>query len=887
MNNYELLNMNDSIIFSTFAKLILYVDNTTTIANKLLMLKKTFIFVITLIVILLTSVDAQSQVKRTNIKGVVRDSLTHETLPFVAVFLKGSDKGALTDADGNFYISTTVNFINLSISTIGYRDKEVFIHKGKDNNITVELVPTGVSLKEVVIKPKKEKYSKKNNPAVAFVEKLMARKHRDDPKNHEFYNYDKYEKMTFALNDFSEKQKKNWLMKKFKFIFEYLDTSEVSGKPILPVSVKEKISQYHYRKRPSSEKESINGIKRAGIDEIFDEESVQRFVEDIFREVDIFGNDVSILRNRFVSPLSNIGTNFYKYYLNDTINIDGVKCIELSFSPHTPQSFGFLGRIYVPLGDTTMFIKKVKLNVPKSINLNYVQNIFIEQDFIRADDGTRIKTKDDMTVEFQILPSTQGLYARRYTSYRGHNFAPATDMTIFSKEGAQIVQDDAELQPDEFWKENRQVPIKKSENSLTKLLARLREVPVFYWTEKIVTILVSGYITTDGENSKIDIGPMNTSISGNSVEGARFRVGAITTANLNPHIFARGYVAYGTKDKKLKYSGELEYSFNKKEYHSREFPIHSIKLSHKYDVDQLGQHYIFTNMDNIFLSLKRKDDVKMTYQRLTKLEYLMERKGGFSISVGLNHDLQEATRWLPFEDGYGNVYKNYQESSINVQLRYAPGEKFYQSKTNRYPINLDAPVFVLSHTYAPKGVFGSKFTINKTEISIQKRFWLSAFGYTDIRIGGGKIWSEVPYPNLLLPNANLSYTIQPESYAMMNAMEFANDQYLSWDLTYWANGALFNRIPLIKYMKLREVVSFRGLYGSLQDKNNPEFNNNLFRFPMDARCEPMGKMPYMEFGVGIDNIFTILRLDYVWRLTYRDKPGVDLSGLRIQLHFTF
>jgi hypothetical protein len=178
-------------------------------------------------------------------------------------------------------------------------------------------------------------------------------------------------------------------------------------------------------------------------------------------------------------------------------------------------------------------------------------------------------------------------------------------------------------------------------------------------------------------------------------------------------------------------------------------------------------------------------------------------------------------------------------------------------------------------------------TINKTELSIQKRFWFSAFGYTDIILKAGKIWSEVNYPNLLIPNANLSYTIQPESYTLMNALEFANDQYLSWDLTYWANGAIFNRIPMLKYLKLREVFSFRGLYGKLSDQNNPEYNNSLFRFPTNTNCRPMEKKPYMELGVGLDNIFTILRLDYVWRLTYKDVPGIDKSGLRIQLHFTF
>lgn len=242
---------------------------------------------------------------------------------------------------------------------------------------------------------------------------------------------------------------------------------------------------------------------------------------------------------------------------------------------------------------------------------------------------------------------------------------------------------------------------------------------------------------------------------------------------------------------------------------------------------------------------------------------------------------------MPFIDGYGNWYKNYQQTSFSASLRFAPGEKFYDARFTRIPINLDAPIIMLTHTYSPKGLFNSRHTINKTELSLQKRFWFSAFGYTDIILKGGKIWSQVSYPDLLLPNANLSYTIQPESYSLMNAMEFVNDQYLSWDITYFANGALFNRLPLIKYLKLREVIGFRGLYGSLSDRNRPDLNNNLFRFPLNALCQTMDKVPYMEMNVGLDNIFTFLRVDYVWRLTYRNTPGVDRNGIRIAMHFTF
>ena len=827
----------------------------------------------------------QRDVKPTHISGLLVDSITNEPLPFAAVFLKGSDRGTMTDENGRFEINTSVNFINVSVSLMGYNNKEVFVTKGESNNITIQLVPTGVALNELVVKPKKEKYSKKNNPAVAFAKRVMAKKKQYDPKNHPYYSFEKYYKLTCGLTGFSN-DKESWILKKFKFLHEFMDTSEVSGKRILPMSIKERVSTESYRLNPESHKEYIKGVKRAGIDEVFDEESIQRFLEDVFREINIFSNDVTFMQNRFVSPLSNIGTDFYKYYLNDTVTINGVKCIDLSFSPFNPQSFGFNGRIYVCADDTTMFVKKVKMNVPKDINLNYVEKIYIEQDFEKAPDGSRLKTRDDMTVEFRIIPATQELYARRVAIYSDHSFDKPQDESIFKKEATKITAADANYMPEEFWKDNRKTPIKESENSVKHILARLRQVPLFYWGEKVVVTLVSGYIPTSKE-SKIDFGPMNTTISGNTLEGLRLKTGGMTTANLNDHLFARGYVAYGFGDKKWKYSGQLEYSFNKKKYHNLEFPIHSLRLLHKYDLDHLGQHYLYTNDDNVFLALKRMPDKAVTYKRTSELEYKLETESGFSIAAGMKFDIQEASKFIPFVDGYGKTYDNYKETSFNITLRYAPGETFYQTKTYRIPINLDAPVFTLSHTYAPKGFLGSKYCINKTEVGVQKRFWLSAFGYTDIILKGGKIWSNVAFPDLMLPNANLSYTIQPESFVLMSPMEFMNDRYLSWDITYWANGAIFNRLPLIKYLKLREAFSFRGLYGKLKDSNNPANNLELLRFPDMNNSSPMDKTPYMEMGVGIDNILTCLRVDYVWRLTYMNRTNIDRRGLRIQLHFTF
>ena len=329
----------------------------------------------------------------------------------------------------------------------------------------------------------------------------------------------------------------------------------------------------------------------------------------------------------------------------------------------------------------------------------------------------------------------------------------------------------------------------------------------------------------------------------------------------------------------------------------QEFPIHSLRLTHRYDVDKLAQHYLYTNQDNVFLTLKRHKDVRMQYLRTTRLEYRHEWYNHFSITLGLEHNIHEATQYVPFMYCDNTTRNRYTQAGFTLQLRFAPGETFYQARSYRIPINMDAPIITLNQTYMPKGFMGSLHEVNKTELGLQKRFWFSAFGYADVIIKGEKVWSQVAYPDLLMPNVNLSYTIQPESYALMKPMEFINDQALSWDVTYWGNGILMNRLPLIKRLRLREVISLRGIWGSLSDKNNPNAvetqnlvspsTSALFMFPSDAPCQPMGNKPYMEAGVGLDNILTILRVDYVWRITYRDHAGTDRHGIRIQLHFNF
>ena len=744
-------------------------------------------------------------------------------------------------------------------------------------------------LKEVIVKPKRRKYSKKNNPAVDLMEKVRRDRDAHDPSNEGYYSYDKYEKTVLAVNEFDRKltEKQGWFGKQFNFFSNFIDTAVWTGKPILDISLKEKQSTMVGGRRRGKQFEIVKGLRSHGLDESFNEQNVREVFEDLLREINLYQNDVTLMQNRFVSPLSAIAADFYKYEISDTVIVGGEKCVELTFSPHNPESFSFNGKLFIPVEDSVKYVKRVSMRVPKAINLNYVDNIFISQNFERDSLGKTHKTLDDLCLEMQFIPGTPKLYGSRQVRYSGFSYSAAEGSEEMKNSiASSVILPDAEKKHKEFWEEVRLLPLSHAESQMDNMMVLLRKQKLLYWTEKVLKVLVQGYITT-GNPSKINIGPVNTTMSYNTAEGMRFRVGGITTTALSDHLFGRAYVAYGLRDKKIKYSGEFEYSFIPKRYTSREFPVNSLRATYQYDIDQLGQHYLFTNADNVFLSFKRMSSNLITYRRLAKLEYNLELQNNFSLCAELRHEIQEATRWVPFKLPDGSLDRRFTQAAMKIQLRYAPGEKFVQSTTNRLPINLDAPVFLLTHEYGPKGFLGADFTLNKTELSAQKRFWFSAFGYTDVVLKGGIIWSKVQFPALLWQNANISYTIQPESYTLLNPMEFAMDKFASIDISYYMNGLIFNRIPWVNKLKLREIFTFKGFVGGLSRKNNPEYNSDLYRFPADAATVPMGKKPYMEIGVGLDNILTILRVDYIWRLTYRDRPGIDKSGLRVSLHFSF
>lgn len=855
-------------------------------------------FFIVIIVSLLVPVvaGAQSAVDVTEppeptpfpISGMVTDSLSGKAMTYVNVVLKSGGDAMLTDKKGRFEFKNVMPGDSLIITSLGYLKKRVPVSLfASGKRVKIPMSPSTTQLQEVVVtKKKKQKYSKKNNPAVELMERIRASYESHDPHLQPFYNYDKYEKIVLSLNDF-HKENAGWLAKRLHPIDDFIDTARTTGLPILNISVRDKASSHISSRVPYRMKDVVKGFRSAGIDQTFDQENIQIMLEDVFRDIDIFGNDIIVMQNRFVSPLSRIAADYYKFFLGDTVVNDGKRFVELIFVPHNPQSFSFNGSLYVDIDSPDPFINRVEMRIPKALNLNFVKNIFVEQTFERDRLGSYHKTSDDMSVELQLISGVQGFYANRHTDYTNFNYQQTADYEPYLMlDGDIATVENFDKRDDEFWRDWRASRVSDKEISVENLSARIDAVPLFKWVRRGIKLLVTGYIPT-GNPSKFDIGPVNTMISANTLEGARFRLGGMTTAALSPHWFARGYGAWGTKDHRWKYHAEVEYSFNAKKNHSREWPMHSIRAEHTYDLDMLGQHYLFTNADNIFLSIKRKENILGTYRQRTMLTYFYEHACGLTLSAGIKAERQQGTRYLPFVDGYGISHRRYWQSALFVDVTFAPGAKFVQTASNRLPVNMDNWTFRLTHEYGPKGMFGADFTTNKTEVSVQKRFWFSSFGYLDMIAKGGKVWSRVQYPALPWPNANLSYTIQQESYSLMNPMEFAMDSYLSWDLTYWLNGLIFNRIPYFNELKLREVVNFKGVWGHLSRRNNPEYCDALYRFPEDSHSIAMRDTPYMEISVGIDNILSIIRLDYVWRLSYRNTPGAPNGGLRVALHFSF
>ena len=833
-----------------------------------------------------------------NIQGVVTDSLTNEPIPYLSVFYEGKGVGSITDNDGNYKVETRKGWNKLTFSAVGYVTKVVNIIPGVTKNLNVRMRPDDIMLDEVVVKPKREKYSRKNNPAVELMKKVIAHKKNNKLSENDYYQYNKYQKITMSLNDVTPEMLEKGMYKKMPFLKDQIELCEETNKFILPISVDETASQKIYRKHPKSEKTIIKGMSSTGVNELFATgDMLSTVLKDVFTDVNIYDNDIRLLQYPFISPISSSDAiSFYKFYIMDTTFVDKDKCFHLTFVPNNSQDFGFTGHLYV-LADSSYTVKKCTMNLPKKSGVNFVDNMDIIQEFEQLPNGEWVLKTDDMIVEMTLMKIMQGFQIRRTTRYSDYAFDELPQQ-LFKRKGAEIKEADAMMRGDDFWNQYRPVPLTQTESSMDMLVKRLEQMPGFKYVIFVLKAFIENFVETGTKEhpSKVDIGPVNTMISNNYIDGLRLRMSAQTTANLNPHLFFKGYYAYGFKDHRSKYMGEVEYSFNKKEYLPREFPKNSITFSYQYDVMSPTDKFLKTDKDNVFVSFKTSTVDQMSYVRNIALKYENETQFGLKTTVEVKHSTDEPTGGLAYitNDDQKTLVPEIQTMEASLAFRYAPGETFVNTKQRRIPVSFDAPVFTLSHTAGFKGVLGGEYNYNLTEIGLYKRFWFSSWGKIDMFVKGGAQWNKVPFPLLTMPAANLSYILQRETFNLINNMEFLNDRYASLDVSWDLNGKIFNRIPLLKKLKWREAIGFKMLYGHLTDKNNPmkhPGDSELFLFPTrDGRptsfvMDP--KTPYMECSVGIHNIFKILHIDYVRRLNYLDHPDANKWGVRFMVMMTF
>lgn len=834
---------------------------------------------------------AQKKPKMTKVSGIVIDAETKEPLPFVNVAFVGTSVGMTTDFDGKFDLSSLWASDSLQASFIGFIPQTKFVKKGTRQQVNFELSTTALNLNTVEVKAKKRRYRKKNNPAVDLIRNVIKNKNQNRLKGQDFYAYDKYEKIEVDINNITDKFRNKKIFKKFQFIFDYVDTSEINGKPYLPMYIRETAARTYYRKKPKAEKEFRSGIKITDFDKYLNEEAVSTLLDILYQDIDIYNNHIFLLANQFVSPVAPLAPDFYKYYIIDTVELeDGKRYIDLAFLPRNQADFGFKGDLYISV-DSNYTIKKLDMGVSKKINLNFVRDIKIEQEFDQLD-GIWVITKDKITIDYSLSNKGLGFFGNRTVLYDKFDFTESEDPDVYSDGADRIVEaSDAYDKDPQFWADARQEPLSENEQGVYDMIDTLQSVPAFRNTLEILRLILSGYKSV----GPVDIGPVNAFYSFNDVEGFRLRFGGQTNFDFSKKLLVEGYGAYGFKDKEFKYYLGATYSFNEDHLTN---PRHFIRATYQHETSFPGQRLQFVNEDNFFLSFRRGVTDRMLFSDSYKLEYKNE-KPAVEYHFLFEHKERRPYGNLSFpvvREESTSFLQNVTTTELGVSLRYAPNETYLQGMSYRFPVYNRYPIFNLHYRAGLKNVLGGKYNYHRVETSIFKRFYLSILGYTDVEVEAGKIFGdEIPYILLHLPQANQTYAYQLKSYNMMNFMEFISDEFVSLNATHFFNGFFFNKIPLFKKLKFREVISLKMLYGRLTDPNNPELNSALVQLPTNEDGTPatflFGDEPYIEASIGVSNIFKVVRLDLVKRMTYLDNPNIPqlwgVKGLGVRVRFKF
>jgi hypothetical protein len=841
------------------------------------------------ILFFLSFITSLSFAQVTKVTGTVIDARSKQPLSYVTVSFKGSTIGQNTNDNGRYTISSAKPYSELSFSSVGYKTVVVEIRPDSTQTIDVKLVPDNRVLTEVDIKSaKNKKYHNRDNPAVELIRRVIANKTKNRPESYGFVEYKEYDKMMFGLTNVSTSISDRKFFRKYKFFLDNRDSTTYPGKNILPIYLDEKLSQVYYRKNPEKTKTIVVGHKSVDFGNYFDSEGLGQYLKHIYYQVDIYENNNFLITNEFLSPIADGAPTFYKFFITDTVMINGTKVVELSFTPRNTTDMLFEGKIYITL-DGNYAVQRAALTINKNINLNFIRTLHVDLDFEQNPDNRYHLSRSQVTADFGFSKNLTkgGLIGARTITYKNYAVNKARADTTYRGE-AVYVEDDAATRSNSFWMNNRLDTLSVAESKVYKNIDTLQTLASYRHTMDIITLLIAGYKSY----GPFEIGPANTFYSFNPVEGLRLRFGGRTTPELSKRYYFESYAAYGFKDERWKYFLSATYSLNNKSIYK--FPQNYIRASFQRDTKIPGAELQFVAEDNFLLSFKRGNNDKYLYNDFYKFDYVHEFESHFSYSVGFKKWTQSPAGSLYFINNVGgaaNVIHNLTTTEATLQLRYAPHEGFYQGKIYRVPIYNKYPIFTIDFAEGVKNAFGGQYNYQNLHLGINKRAYLSQLGYADIFLDAGRIFGQVPYPLLTIPRANQTYAYDIDSYNLMNFLEFVTDHYESVNIDQHFNGFFFNKIPLVKKLKWREVFSFKALWGGVNEQNNPDLHPSLYRLPVDGNGRPitylLGNTPYIEGSVGIENIFKFIRVDLVRRFDYLDHPDVAKWGIRTRVLLNF
>ena len=841
----------------------------------------------------------------TTLSGKVVDSKTGEGLPGVNLVLEGTNAGTITDDFGNFNYQTRIKNERLKVTFVGYGTQTIKIVFGEYNNLTINLVEGNTELKEVVVKV--EKYKNKGNPAVELIRRVIAHKEQNHKSGLDYYSYKKYEKVEFGINNVTDKMRNNFLWRNLKFMFNNVDTNKITNKVLVPIYLREIVSDVFYRKTPKSLKEFKLAEKHSDFN-VIDKDGASNYIDNMYQEVDIYDPSILLVTNSFMSPLNDLAPDFYRFYILDTVKLKNDSCITMYFGPRNKSDISFQGKLWIAK-DSTYAVRKVEMGFPKEINLNWLHDMYISQEYDFLETATNGKaliiSKDSISMDFSFngKDSARTVQGKKTTMYADYSINKPIKDSIFKADEFEAHNDKYYERGEEFWQKNRIDSLTKSEGGIYGTMAQLNKNTGFRIVTGLFKFLFDGYIPI----GNFDMGPTTTFISFNDVEGTRLRFGGRTSPNFSNTVLLEAIGSYGTKDQKFKYVTDVRINFSQNKI--LRFPLNQLKLYYNYDTKTPGLGLSYISEDNILLSVKRGINDKIFYIKDAGFEYTNENRNGFSYTIGAKNVVYEPGGGLKINPistdnptGVQDfVYYNQADqllstpsittSEVDLKLRYAPHDKFYQGANYRTPILTKFPIFTLKYAKGFSGILNSQYDYNKVDASVERVFWFPLIGFADVIVEGGRTFGTLPYPLLTIHRANQTYSYQMESYNLMNFMEFISDKYASVNVYYNMGGFLFNRVPLLKRLKWREAFTFKGIWGGLDAANNPSRQNGQILFPTDAKGVPLSYSlnagPYMEAGVGVTNILKFLRVDYIWRLSYLNNPNAPSGGIRARVKIDF